>query len=93
MCSIMPCRRDIMANINSMNIVSDSLASKALINKSDKIMDEKGYALSGLKRTVYEDINYYYVKYELVNKNMLGGGALLTFHKSNMKLYSNCFEQ
>jgi hypothetical protein len=93
MCSIIPCRKEIMTSIDTKNIVSDPLASKALVDKSDKIVRGKGYVVSELKRTIFEDGNYYYVKYELVKKNALGGGALLTFRKSDMKLFSNCFEQ
>jgi hypothetical protein len=63
-----------------------------LLKITDKIMVNNYYELSNLKRHIYLYNGYYYVIYDFVNKNALGGGGILILNK-DLKLHSQCFTE
>ena len=64
-----------------------------IVGLSDQIMREHGFDLTDYRRDITEDSVTYYVKYSLFDTLMLGGGALISIAKKDLKVVAKVFEQ
>lgn len=78
-------------NTNPINLTDSQ--KMVVEEKADKIMKKQGFDLKCLQKEITENDTAYHVQYKVICKNYKGGGGLLVFRKSDLKLVDKTFEQ